>query len=303
MPDMSGKDAEHVTAAYQDVSIRTSDFASHRVPVQRIHDVAEELTALLGSSRTLLIDAAGPDERYQLPNRTNRLFWRNWQAADPAGSGTPVDEELSFDLVVCTDHELLLDDVTLTALCKWISGCSDQIVVLFPGADLGDAAMGHPRWAAALAKHDFVRIFDDVPSALAVARFEKNHPPTAAHVIEVYEGALAARAVQVKAAQLPEDLLIGGVEQQQRQLVAARRDAMRERDRALGMMARLLSLQYEADFWQLEAQRKVRAARRDRAKLDAVLVGPRYRIGSFVLLPVRAVRAVVRKLKGSVKTA
>ncbi len=306
MVELARKDSNLVAIDNEGPIVRTTDHQPNRLPVKASFAIAEKLTALLGSRSTLLIDADGPDYPIGVPGTTIRVQWQNWQCAlpvdmrcadyqlAPAGQGT----KDHYDLVVCVDHDLLWDDSVAESLRDWMTKVTDDIAVISLARARGteNSLLAQPRWAEPFARRGFFRLFDN--DFAMVSQSVAHYRSTGASLPEVvgqYEAALAVVSAYSHEALLAESRLVGGGAQQQRQAIAARHDALHDRDRAFGMMARLLSLQYEVDYWQTQVSLQEMAQGNLKRKLYGIL--SRYRIGSFVLIPFRALRKLVRSIK------
>ncbi len=312
MVELARKDYNLVAIDNEGPTVRTTDHQPNRLPVQASFAIAEKLTALLGSRSTLLIDADGPDYPIGVPGTTIRVQWQNWQRAmpvdmrssdftlTPAGQGTEehCDTEEHYDLVVCIDHDLLWDDSVAESLRDWMTKVTDDIAIISLDRAAENSILAQPRWAGPLARRGFIRLFEN--DFAMVSQSVAHYRSTGASLPEVvgqYEAALDVASAYSHAALLAESHLVGSGAQQRQQLNAARHDALRDRDRAFGMMARLLSLQYEVDYWQMQVSLQKQSEVRLKRQLRGIRSSYRYRIGSFVLIPFRALRKLVRSIK------
>lgn len=262
-------------------------------------DIAVAVRGLLNSTSCLLVHPAGPPEPRPVQT-ANEALWH----VCPTGAGGLVDDQAGevtahvgvaelqqpFDLVILDDRpaSAASDSRVIENLATWAASTSSpRIVVVGDHVSATNRSMGQARCARSLAAHGYFRTFEpllDVVPAAALYEHSRMSPP---EIVARYEEALAIdRCGPLKA-----DTCMAPI--------VERHDGLIAKDRLLGLMARVIRLQDDADYWRLKSEEmevKSGTIRRDatrtatRQAVARVMAGRRYRLGAALLKPAEFMR-------------
>lgn len=289
-------------------------------------EIADRLTLLLGSQATLLITRDAPDRLRSAPAKNARLWWHGWPLTNLGPDDFSTDDtaqddfgqsndELTrqrtraehkaklrppevFDLVVIDDRSLLGTRADVEQIFNSLAPCPKHLAVIST-PESSPGSFGLPNWAGMLANNDYFRAFDADPGLVSesLAVFEQGSRPVA-DVVSHYESALTRLEAIVKPAigtnRMP--LEDDGAEQS-RQLLVARHEALTDRDRVFGLMARMLSLQNEVDYLRTCVDLGNHRIGRLTDKLAQIQLDRRFRIGGAIMKPATAAKKLTRGKK------
>ena len=271
-------------------------------------DIADRLTLVVASEATLLVDAHGPDRPMRVPGYRKTIWWQNWQAASDNGDfaeapstvaqvvagEAPAAAKRTYDLVVCNDNALIAGVSQARRLCEFLVNIAPRVAMLSPAKPQSET-LSLPQWAGLLANSGYFRAFDvDLGLVSGSLALFEDRELSVDDLARSYERALAAAnpANSVEAA----DTGLNG--EQNKELMEARHQALRDRDRAIGLLAHSSSLQNETDLLRISLEVATRRLAKAHRQLSGLKAGRRYRIGNAFIKPAAAAKRVLRRNNG-----
>lgn len=270
--------------------------------------------------------AEAPERLRSAPAKNVRLWWHCWPLTDldPTDFWDDVtvqedsqqdSDELTrqstraeqkaklrppevFDLVVIDDRYLLETRVEIEEILNSLVPRSNRIAIIST-PESSPGSFGLSNWAGILANNDFLRAFDADPELVSgsLAVFEQGSRPLA-DIVQNYESALT-RLEAIVHATIDESRKPTEADwaEQSRQLLAVRHEALTDRDRVFGLMARMLSLQNEVDYLRTCVDLSNHRIGRLTDKLAQIQLDRRFRIGGAIMKPATAAKKLARGKK------